>query len=154
MESESLNLFSDDGTNVQLPSINESDGIIENSTSKEEVDNAISGEIVKQVLISEESDFITPNYLIDLSSVEEVVEIQMIALKSLVHTDGDTCIYLALEKDTVRLGNGIGDVLDRIIVSAVENVFGEECGVYRNYTPTGKNVRMTGTTIGHLRMSI
>lgn len=156
MDNESIDLFGDDGTNIQLPSTDETEkeNILDISKTSDEIDNAISGQVVKQVLISEESEFIVPNYLIDLSSVEEFFPIQMTALKSLIHPDGDTAVYIALGKDTVKLGMGLSMALDRIVLQAVINVFGADCGVYRNFEPGAENVRMTAATIGHLRLSI
>ena len=66
---------------------------------------AIAGETVKSMVLEENSDIEIPNYLIDLTNIDGTTSIQKMALKSMIHPDGNVPIYIHKETSgTIKLG--------------------------------------------------
>lgn len=118
------------------------------------VEKAISGSEVKSVMLPEDIDIIQPNYVIDLSDVGDVEAIQVMALDSILDEDGDMGLYIYKKGSIQKAGMGHGWLLNRVIVSAMKNVFGDKCLIYRNYSPDKEVEVIDGKDLAHLRLSI
>lgn len=118
------------------------------------IEGALSGETVKSVLIPEESDIIQPNYVIDFSELGEIEPIQSMAIDALLNEDGDMAVYGYTNGGITKLGMGYSDVLNRVIASAIGNVFNNQCLIYRNYDIGKKLDIVDSKDISHLRLSI
>ena len=104
------------------------------------VEEAISGEMVKSVIIPETLDIGLPNYVLDFRGARNVRDHCLNALEGMLTDDGDTHIYIWLDKSLSRVGMGIGSSLDRILAPGMQSMFGGMCRIYQD-AETGKPVR-------------
>lgn len=146
--------FNDDGSNIVMPGglnikdakitkedIEEIVGNQENLIS-EGVEEAIKGTTVKSMILKEDDSIELPNFTLDISLVESMSQLQMEALDSLLHPDGNTAIYILSDKvGLVKLGMGLNGMLNKILPRVVYNVIGEECKIYGNFE-TGKPAKI------------
>lgn len=139
-----IKLFDDDASNPVLPFIKGVDGITSEEVKKQldmesdlvssSIKKAISGEVVKSLLINEDAMVMLPNYVIDFTNVKEMYGYQLDGLDSLLNPDGDTWIYIYTKAGgLVKLGCGKSEILDRILTIAVANLFDSKCKVYRDF---------------------
>lgn len=120
----------------------------------EGVERAITGDVVKEVLLKEEFGIMVPNYVIDLSNVESVCKIQSMTLDAILDPEGDTAVYIYVSKSLQKLGMGNGDILNRILVPVMKNVFDEKCKVYRDFKEGEPLNIVDGKSISSLRLTI
>lgn len=159
MKDKDIQIF-DDNDEVVLPGSEHGDGsdtpidVEESNLISHGVVDAISGEVVKSVLIPEDTGIIQPNYVIDLTDIKDVEPLQIVALDSLVHEDGDVALYLYITGGIQKIGMGYSWMLDKILVTAMNNVFGEECRVYRDFTPGEPVEVIDGKNITNLKLTI
>jgi hypothetical protein len=125
------------------------DGLI-----SEGLERAIRGGTVKTLMIPEDFEVALPNYVIDLTKVEELYEFQMDALDALLHPDGDTTIYAYTLTGMVKLGRGLSDILDRILAISLTNLFHSTCTLYKDFVPGEKLHKVSEKDIRTMRLSI
>ena len=118
------------------------------------VEKAISGDMVKSVLLPEDLDIMQPNYVIDLTHVGDIESIQAMALDAILDEDGDMAVYLYKTGSIQKVGVAHSWLLNRVIVSAMKNVFGDKCLIYRNYSPDKEVEIIDSKDLTHLRLSI
>lgn len=118
------------------------------------IEKALSGETVKSVLIPEDISIVQPNYVIDLSKLTEIDPIQAMALDAILNEDGDMAVYIYTPGELEKIGMGYSWMLNRIIVSAIGNVFDNKCLIYRNYAVDRELEIVDSKNIVHLRLSI
>ena len=104
------------------------------------VEEAISGEMVKSVIIPETLEMCIPNYVLDFRGARNVRDHCLMALEGMLTDDGDTHIYIWLDKSLSRVGMGIGSSLDRILAPGMTSLFGDMCRIYQD-AETGKPVK-------------
>ena len=136
---------------VVIPSIEQSDS---EKLKSEGIGDAISGDVVKSMIIPEDTDIILPNYVIDFSNIKEVFEIQIVALGAMLNENGDTALYIYNNGEMQRLGMAFGEVLNRVLVSSVDNLFNGECILYKNVKVGEKAKVVKSNDITKLRLSI
>lgn len=129
-------------------------GLEELMSDSESIEGAISGDVVKSVLLPEDTGIILPNYVIDLTKIEEIEPIQVMALDSLLNEDGDVGIYLYIKGGIEKIGMSYGHIIDRIIVPAIGSIFNGGAPVYKDYQPGKAAVVADTNDIGSLRLSI
>lgn len=143
-----IDLFGEE-SDVVLPKIENEEEI-----GKLDVAEALSGDMVQSVLLPTEEDVILPNYVIDLSVIEEVDPIQIGVLDSLIMQDGDVAVYILIQGSVQRIGMGYKETLDRIIAMAIESSFGKECKVYKDYKAGEKPIVYGSKDITKLKLNI
>lgn len=136
---------------VVIPSIEQSDS---EKLKSEGIGDAISGDVVKSMIIPEDTDIILPNYVIDFSNIKEVFEIQIVALGAMLNENGDTALYIYNNGEMQRLGMAFGEVLNRVLISSVNNLFNGECVLYKNVKVGEKAKVVKSNDITKLRLSI
>ena len=136
---------------VVIPSIEQSDS---EKLKSEGIGDAISGDVVKSMIIPEDTDIILPNYVIDFSNIKEVFEIQIVALGAMLNENGDTALYIYNKGEMQRLGMAFGEVLNRVLVSSADNLFNGECILYKNVKVGEKAKVVKSNDITKLRLSI
>lgn len=150
---ENIDLFANDGKAPVIPTVSPkvklngsdeeynqhsvSQGV---SLISKGVEEAISGDMVKSVIIPETLDISLPNYVLDFRGARNVRDHCLSALEGMLTDDGDTHIYIWLESTLSRVGMGIGRSLDRILAPGMQSLFGEMCRIYQD-AETGKPVR-------------
>lgn len=118
------------------------------------IEDALTGDTIKSVIVPEESDITLPNYVIDLSEVSEICEIHSTAIDALLNEDGDTAVYVYTNTGIDKIGMGYGELLNRIIAPAISNIFNDKCLIYKNYQ-IGEDLDIVdGKDISNLRLSI
>ncbi len=121
----------------------------------EGVEDALKGDTVKSMILKENEDIEIPNFTLDMSNVQSVGQLQMEALDALLHTDGNTALYVLNTKTgMVKLGMGLNGMLNKILPRVVYNVFGEECKIYGDFEIGKKAKLITDTNITTKRMNI
>ena len=98
-----------------------------------DVEKAIRGEVVKKVIIPEDTLIFQPNYVIDFSTVDTLYEFQMEALDSFISSDGDVALYAFTKGGLTKLGTGISDLLDRVLTISVAKIFNGKCPIYKDF---------------------
>lgn len=118
------------------------------------IEDAITGEVVKSVLLEVENSIVIPNYVIDMSELKEIEPIQVNALDSLLNENGDVVIYIYLNGNLQKIGMANSWVIHRIIVPAISTIFNNKCKIYKDFQ-VGKELNIINTkSIAHLRLSI
>lgn len=78
-------------------------------TNKRMTEKGISGKVVKEVVLPEESSFETPCYLIEMRNIGSVKRIAINSLKHLASAEKGTDtipIYLAVKEKVTKIGYG------------------------------------------------
>lgn len=158
MDNMEIDLFGEDNdaNKVIMPGeLNkESEEELQEQLVSADVLKAISAEQVKSVMLDEKETVDLPNYVIDLSQVDEVDPIQLMALDALLNEYGDTSIYLNTKTGLSEAGKGFGEILNKILAKSMAHIFNNKCRVYRNYE-LGKEPReITGKDMSNLRLTI
>lgn len=126
-----------------------------NELISEGLERAIRGETVKSLMIPEDMEVALPNYVIDISQVETLREVQMEALDTLLHPNGDTAIYAYTTGGLIRLGFGVASILDRILSISIKNLFaGTKCFIYKDFVPGEPLTIISEKDITTMRLSI
>lgn len=106
------------------------------------VEEAISGERVKSVIIKENDDVEIPNFTIDISENNYVMDIQTLALDSILRENGDTALYILDEKlGLIKIGYGDRLMLNKVLPRIIYNVFGPEYKIYADFQ-IGKQAKL------------
>lgn len=116
-----------DGSTVNVHSVSNGVNLISRG-----VEEAISGSMVKSILIPETLELMTPNYVLDFRKAERLRKHQIMALSSIIDDDGDTAIYVCLNNGMEKLGMGVGVSLERVLPAGVQSVFGDACVLYQD----------------------
>lgn len=161
MEGNENNLFSADNVDVILPGAtqNGQEGSAEKidkmqELMSEDIGKVIQGNVVKSILIPEESSIEQPNYVIDFSEVEEIDEIQIKALDALLNESGDVAVYAYIKGGIQKLGDAYDFILNRILLSSLANLFNNRCKVYKNFVPGEPVKQLKYKDISNMRLSI
>lgn len=154
--SEELSLFGSAGDNPIMPSDNACESIANSSSDliSPDMGMVIGGETIKTQLIPEENKIDSPNYVIDMSSLDEVYEYQMDALDALLDKEGDTSIYVNTATGLVKIGMGNSLILDRVLAISVQKLFSGGCRLFRDYRIGEKAVEVSTKDIRTMRLSI
>lgn len=164
----SFKLFDTDGENPIIPSLDQKmdEGAINTEDIRQQLksgtdliseglERAIKGETVKSMMIPEDSSFILPNYLIDISKVEEMGDHHTEALDALCDDDGDVVLYLnTLHGEITKIGRGLSSKLDRIIASSMANLFSSKARVFKDFMPGQKLNEVSTKSIETLRLNL
>lgn len=143
-----IDFFGDESA-VVLPKIGGEEEI-----NKLDMEDAISEATVKSVLLPTEEDIQVPNYVIDLSGIEEVDPIQIEVLDAFVMDQGNVAVYILIQGSFQKIGMGNQAILDRIISKSVASSFGKECKVFKDYKIGEKPVVYSSKDITKLRLNI
>lgn len=126
-----MNLFSDSGAEPSLPSqpvtLDEANELISHGVEK-----AISGEYVNTLMIPEDTEILTPNYVIDFREISTTREHQIQALASIITKRGDCNIYVCFKNGLNFLGLANSKMIDRVLPCGIRSVFGDSCKLYHN----------------------
>lgn len=131
-EDNKLNLFSDDGNTVVLPSESNLD-TTEDLISKD-IGDAILGDIVKTIIIPEGTEIADNNYIFDFTELSLINSIQRETLKSLISLEGDVVLYL-YKKESGLISFGMGEKfkLEQMVPLVKHHVFDNKIRVYKNF---------------------
>lgn len=153
MENQEISLFGDD-SGVTLPtSMTTLNNEVQDLISKD-IGSAIEGETVKSLILDEDNEILLPNYIIDLSKLEAVEPIQIMALDSLLNEDGDMALYILIKGGIEKIGMAYKSQLDRILVPAMTSILGSEVLIYKDYKPGEKVVIADMKNLSKLRLTI
>lgn len=129
-----IKLFNTDQDNVAMPSIGVATVDEQSALISESIEEAISGEQVKTLILPEDSEIAPLNYIFDFSDVQSINKIQQSALKALVARDGDVQLYLYRKQGGLTaFGEGNKYVLERMIPLIRHHVFNNEIKIYKNF---------------------
>lgn len=152
-----ISLFSDDGKTVAMPSI---PSIAPEQSSQpalisKGIDDAISGEQVKTILLPEDNEIEAENYVIDLMDTESVSTMQLNSLKCLLSRYGDIAIYLYTRKSGLKyVGEGERYELERLVPLIKHYVFDDKISVYRDLQQGGKANKIESKDITKMRINL
>ena len=127
-----VNLFADDGTAPLIPDTNTANCDDTKHLISEGLSKAIGGEVVKSLMIPENLEIYTPNYVLDFREAKILRKHQISILTTLVRDDGDTHIYVCLANGMEKIGMGVGSILDSILQPGLESIFGKACKLYKD----------------------
>lgn len=133
--SNNLDLFGDDGSTPIQPTIEQSELDKNYSLKSKGIEEAISHEYVKTLMIPENLSIDLPNYVLDFRQAKTLRKHQIHILTTLIREDGDTNIYVCLSNGMEKLGMGVGSLLDTILLPGIQSVFGESCKLYKDVKP-------------------
>ena len=174
MHDESRQLFADGNQDFTLPTLaveidNEdlTDEEIEAKLMGEDqhlvthgVEDAISGETVKALLIPEETDIYLPNFVLDFSEATLLRKHQIACIDSFIVETGDTALYIYIKGAMNKVGMIDGAQAEAILPTCVAAVFGDkdhkncQCKLYKD-VERGKPVNeISEADISTLRLKI
>jgi len=143
-----------DDSEMEIPKQEDNKDNIANKLMTVGIEEALVGDEVKSVLIPDDKSVIKPNYVINISNIKTVEHAQITALDSLLHVDGNVAIYLYMNNKMQKVGMAYSNIVDRLIVVAVNNIFNNDCEIYKD-VEVGKKVKMINSKdISYLRLSI
>lgn len=148
---DTIKIFNITDDSVVLPS---GDTINNEYLISDGLDQAISGDTVKSIMIPEEINILLPNYVIDFSNIKEIYEFQALALDSFIREEGDATIYINTKTGITKLGHSDLDTLDKVLVTALSVLFNGECMVYRNYIPNKELQPVYKTDNNNIRLGL
>lgn len=105
-----------------------------------DIKEALNGEIIKPVLVREESDVVAPSYMLDMSDVPSVTEDSLKAIKGMLR-GGDTAVYIRNNNVMALIGYGDSIVLYSVLTGLVKHLYSGMCKVYFNNGSGFKAVR-------------
>lgn len=148
-----MRIFETDSNDIALPgqTPETADG---KELMSEGIEEAILEEEVKTIILPEEYGIITPNYVIDMSDVEEVDEIQIRGLDALLNRDGDLAVYIHRKGSIQKIGMAYSWILSRIIVQTINNIFNGKCTIYKDLAPGKEAYVVSSKNVSHLRLGI
>ena len=148
-----MRIFETDSNDIALPgqTPETADG---KELMSEGIEEAILEEEVKTIILPEEYGIITPNYVIDMSDVEEVDEIQIRGLDALLNRDGDLAVYIHRKGSIQKIGMAYSWILSRIIVQTINNIFNGKCIIYKDLAPGKEAYVVSSKNVSHLRLGI
>ena len=135
-----INLFKDDGKMVAMPSLPSIQASEDSQSAliSKGVDEAISGEQVKTLLLPEDEVIEDENYVINLAEIESVSTMQLNALKCLLSHYGDIAIYLYTKKAGLKyIGFGERYELERLVPILKHYVFDDKIIIYKDFKENG-----------------
>lgn len=149
-------IFKSDAGDVPLPSfISQPNGYNPTENLKsQDIGLAISGEMVKAILIPEEVELFYPNYILDFTNAKTLRMHQVKALDTLIHPEGDVAIYAKLPNGLERLGMGLSSILDVILLTGMQSIFGNQCTVYKDVERGKPSRPLSHRNIMELRLNL
>lgn len=162
MTDNGFNLFSTDGTEPIMPSKKDTDGnqgeqgiLSEDALKSHEIQKVIQGDSVNTIMVPVEKTLIQPNYLLDIGGVKEPLDYINDTVGSLLDPDGDVAIYTTtVSGGIVRLGFGLADKLDMILLSCINSLYDGECKLYRNVEIGKKPVELKARSASTIRLKL
>lgn len=150
-----IKLFNADQNSVVLPTISVEATNTENSLISESIDGAILGDKVKTLIIPEDLEISTHNYIFDFTDLATVNVLQKLSLKSLISKYGDVQLYL-YNKKTGLTAFGMGDKysLERLVPLIKEHVFNNEIKIYKNFVIGNKLEEVVSKDITKMRLNL
>lgn len=151
MAEQQLKIFSDDS--IVLPGESGTD-IDTKELMQGNIEESITGEVVENVNIPKENQIDLPNYVIDLSEIDELELVQIHALDCVLDAEGDVTVYAYLKGSMVKLGMGHREKLDRLLVLIIKHIYENKALLYKDFE-IGKPVKVVSDkSITHLRLSL
>ena len=144
MAKEGLNLFADDGSTPTGPFSTPQEDPNRQSEPEDTpqmdlkthgLKDAISGDIVKTLLIPEDAQMRLPNYVLDFRHAKTIRRHQIDTLATFLSDYGDTYIYICVPNGLDKIGMGESRILDNMLQSGISSVFGNSCTIYKNVQP-------------------
>ncbi len=156
MSEEESSVFSKENMDFTMPTISNEelqnqDKLISDDISKAALENSD----VKIVIIPEDSGIRVPNYVIDLSSWQELTAFHIQALSNLSSINGDIPIYLYTEgKSLFRLGYGSFYKIESMLIRLKKYVFSDDIRIYKDLVSGQPVNELMGRDITKLRLSL
>ena len=146
-----------DNQELELPGKTAADELKDIASLKhgtEDVGEAISGDKVKTSLLSQEHGINTPNYTLDLSKIDgEILDISLLALRSLMREEGPCSFYIVIRNGIARLGNCYGEDIVRILSPSLKYMFEGKGVIIKNFG-SEKAVKIVGRDTSEFRLSL
>lgn len=155
MDNSELQLFSPDTESLVMPSISDEVLRKQKELQSEDISEAISGSVIKTLILPEDLEIPPFNYIFDFTQIETISIFQKNALKALVTKDGDTPLYLYNKKGMLLFGHGRKQDLERLLPSFRQFIFGEELRIYKDVAPNKEVTEVSDVKdITKLRLNI
>lgn len=149
-----IKLFNDNGE-ITLPNISQADADKSASLISDDINDIITQETVKTLILPESQVIDEKNYVFDFSESESISVFKKEALKGLVSFDRkDVTLYLYKKNKLVEFGKGDSYELDRIIPLMVEHILDEGTKVYKDYKRGEKPKIVEQVDITKLRLNL
>ena len=95
-----------------------------------EIEDVLTGETIKNVLLKKESSLLVPYYLLDLREAKEITGSFIDALKSFIVDEGDTNFYIQTEEKVLSRGK-INRTKDYLLFKTVlDSLLGDKFKLY------------------------
>jgi len=147
-----IKLFNDNGTDVALPSIEETS---ENTLASEDISDSILSDTVTALRIPEETDIPLVNYVIDVSNLQSITVFQKVAIKSILSENGDVPMFFYNDKGLTYFGSGSKYKLDMMISSLKQDIFmDEDIHIYKDVQPGQELKEVVGKDITKWRLNL
>lgn len=154
MEKSNIKLFDAPDDEIVMPTSGEAEVDKQKELIKSEIDNAIYGNEVKVVVLPEETVIEYPNYVIDLTDLNEISIFQKSALQNLLSKHGDTAIYFYLGKKFTRVGYGLSYKLENLLALTKRHIFNDEIRIYRDLEKNKPVDEVVSRDITKLRLNL
>lgn len=134
MEKDNVTLFDTPESDFKMPTmLSEDQKKVQDKLISTDISKSVLGDNkVKIVVLPEESNIQTPNYVLDFTNCSEITIFQKEALMNLLSDDGDTALYLYNEKALTRFGYGMSHKLENLMPLTKKYVFGGDIKIYRD----------------------
>ena len=152
-----INLFKDDGKMVAMPSIpsTQSESDAQPALISKGIDEAISGEQVKTILLPEDNGIEAENYVFDLMEIESISTMQLNSLKCLLSRYGDIAVYLHTKRAGLKyVGDGERYELERLVPLIKHYVFDDMITVYKDLQPGGIAHKVESKDITKMKLNL
>ena len=151
-----IKLFKNDNGSVALPSVSTDDLDKQQALKSQKITEVLAKEMVKTLLLPEDKTIADENYIFDFSEVESISVFKKEALKSLISKSdtADISLYLYRKNGLVQFGKGDRYYLERIIPIMLNNIFGDEIKVYKNFKQGEPLVEVKERDITKLRLNL
>jgi len=94
-----------------------------------------------------------PNYVLDLSNINNISEMQAVAIESIIADDGDTFIYIYKGGKLQSVGKVRGDVWSTAHIAIGEFIF-PGCRIFKNFEVGKKAELIKIGSVKNLRLNI
>ena len=133
MDGLGIKLFNHDENKIVLPSMNRVVEPEENKLISESIEKDIGGDTVKTIRVKEDTEIMDVNFVLDLSNIDQVTNLQKEVIKSLVVKDGNTAVYMYKKQGLIKLGDGEKYTLERLLPLVKHYVFHDKLKIYKNF---------------------
>lgn len=162
MSDTDIKLFKDDSPVVAMPNISDEEVELQNKElESKDITEAISGKMVKTILVPEEAVIEEQNYIFDFSNTESITIYKREALKTTLNPhagsdpERDVAIYLHNSSGKLlKIGYGDKYELERLIPLLKSYIFGDEIRIYKNFKKGCNVVEVKKRDITQLRLNL